>query len=188
MVAVALPKFVVGTLQVAGPFFAVGMQVAALDTAKKIWATKSTGKLSALPFISLLTNCLIWTYYGMLVKNMSVLVPNGLGVLAGLVSTLIYQGFSERLPIKEYAAALSVIGVATYYFFHKKSQVVGYIGCALAVILMGSPLATLKTVISSKSTEALPFGTSLVTTANALSWTLYGALVAHDKMVHFYFI
>jgi solute carrier family 50 protein (sugar transporter) len=183
MTVAALPKLVVSTLQIAGPILAVGVQAAALDTARKILSKKSTGKLSSLPFISLFTNCLIWSYYGILIKDMSVTVPNSIGVLAGLICTLIFQAFAEKKPIKEYGAAISAVAVASYYFVKQETQLVGYIGCALAVILMGSPLATLKTVISSKSTESLPLGTSLVTAANALSWTLYGILVAQDKMI-----
>jgi solute carrier family 50 protein (sugar transporter) len=118
---------------------------------------------------------------------MSVTVPNSIGVLAGLICTLIFQAFAEKKPIKEYGAAISAISLATFYFIQKQSCEVGLLGCILAVILMGSPLATLKTVISSKSTESLPLGTSLVTAANALSWTLSGLLVVDDPMVYEYF-
>ena len=38
---------------------------------------------------------------------------------------------------------------------------IGLTGCTLAVILMASPLATLKTVIDTKNTSAMPFMTSL---------------------------
>ena len=183
MSAISIPKFLVGTLQFAGPFFAVGMQAAALDTTRKIFMNRSTGKLSPLPFISLFTNCVVWTYYGILIKDMSVTVPNGVGVLAGIISSGIFQLFADFVPLKEYAAALAVVALATYYFFEKKSLLVGYLGCALSVILMGSPLATLKTVIQSKNTESLPLGTSLVTFGNALSWASYGFLVAHDQVV-----
>lgn len=186
MVAIALPKLAVSALQVAGPIFAVGMQAAALDTARSIFVKKSTGELSALPFISLFTNCLIWSFYGFLVKDMSVLYPNALGVFAGLFSAFIFQMFTPKgsTPLKEYGASLSAILVASHFFIQKRADFVGYIGCALAVILMGSPLATLKTVIANKSTDSLPLSTSVVTFFNALSWTLYGLLVAGDKMVN----
>ncbi|RYY86187.1 hypothetical protein EON63_06140 [archaeon] len=48
---------------------------------------------------------------------------------------------------------------------------------------MGSPLATLKTVMRDQSTAALPFGVSLMTWGNALCWSLYGLILAQDPMV-----
>ncbi len=48
---------------------------------------------------------------------------------------------------------------------------------------MGSPLATLSTVVREQSTNAMPFTTSLLTWGNAFSWSLYGLVIADDKMV-----
>lgn len=173
----------VSVLQVAGPFFMVGMQAAALDTARLIVIHKSTGKLHALPFISLFTSCLIWTYYGLLIKDMSVLVPNALGIMIGLISMGIFQAFGSVTPSTEYTVALCTIGVATFFYASNEALVVGYIGCVMAVIYMGSPLATLSHVFASQSTESMPLSMSVVTFANALSWTLYGYLISNDKLV-----
>jgi hypothetical protein len=38
---------------------------------------------------------------------------------------------------------------------------IGLMGCTLAVILMSSPLATIKTVIETKNTSSMPFVMSL---------------------------
>ena len=66
---------------------------------------------------------------------------------------------------------------------NNNADLLGTIGCALAVLLMGSPLATLSTVIREKSTASMPFGTSLMTWGNAISWSLYGLMIANDPMV-----
>jgi hypothetical protein len=52
------------------------------------------------------------------------------------------------------------------------------------VVLMGSPLATLGTVLKTQKTDSMPLMTTLVTAGNALSWTLYGSLVAQDPMIY----
>lgn len=60
----------------------------------------------------------------------------------------------------------------------------GLIGCALAVILAGSPLATLANVIKEKTTKSLSFNFTFATWMNAISWLLYGVLVANDPMIY----
>ena len=66
---------------------------------------------------------------------------------------------------------------------NKDDKMVGLLGCCLAVIVMGSPLATLKTVLTDKSTASLPFWTSISGWINSLSWLAYGIIIANDPMV-----
>ena len=54
-----------------------------VKTALKIWSDKSVGSFSVFPFLSLLTNCVIWSFYGYLRSDNTVLIPNAIGVLAG---------------------------------------------------------------------------------------------------------
>ena len=182
--AIVLPKLVIAGLKVAGPLFTYGLQAAALDNARSIFKNKSTGDLSALPFVALFANCLVWSYYGFLANDQSVLYANGLGVVVGLISTVVFQMFTKKTPLVEYALALGAVGSATHFFLQSSSQQVGLLGNLLAVVMLASPLATFKTVVDSKSTESLPFITSLNSLGSALSWTLYGALVAHDPLVY----
>ena len=51
--------------------------------------------------------------------------------------------------------------------------------------MFGGPLAAIKEVVRSKSTEALPFAFTVATCANCVAWTSYGAFVIHDWMVWF---
>jgi solute carrier family 50 protein (sugar transporter) len=64
------------------------------------------------------------------------------------------------------------------------AEAIGTVGVTLAVIMMGSPLSTLQTVINEKSTNALPFAMSFTTFWNALSWSSYGVLIANDPMIY----
>ena len=57
-------KLFASALQVAGPAFFLSMQATSVKTALNIIADKSVRSLSPLPFVSLLTNCVIWTFYG----------------------------------------------------------------------------------------------------------------------------
>eukprot|EP01031_Cornospumella_fuschlensis_P038608 gene38608-46936_t len=172
------------TLRSAGPAFFLGLQGCSIQTALNIVKTKSVGGLSLMPFLSLFTNCVIWTYYGILKKDNTVLVPNVLGLLAGFFCTSVYTAHSTKGNLVLYVISASLLIFCTMAFVSEDASILGGIGCLLAVILMGSPLATLKTVIRDQSTAALPFGVSLMTWGNALSWSLYGLILAQDPMIY----
>lgn len=106
-----------------------------------------------------------------------------MGVMTGLISSVVFHLNSAIVPLKEYGAALISIIVATYFLVQGQVHQVGLLGCLFSVLLISSPLATLKTVVNSKCTDSLPLSISLVAAGNAVSWTLYGLLVAQDPMV-----
>jgi solute carrier family 50 protein (sugar transporter) len=171
-------------LKVAGPAFFLGLQSSSVNTAVSIFAQKSVGKLSPVPFISLFTNCVIWTYYGLLKKDNTVLIPNVIGCFAGAGCVLTYQKFTQESPISLYIGSFLILAISTYLALQGNWKILGSIGCALAVAVSGSPLATVGTVLKDKSTAALPFLTSFTTWMNAFSWSLYGILIANDPMIY----
>lgn len=171
------------TLRFAGPVMFTGMQISSLRTALGIQKAKSTGDLSPLPFTSLAVNCFVWTLYGILQKDLTVLIPNAYGTVMGSIAAVIYQKYSERMHTKLYAAGALMCAAAFKLFLEKNPSKIGLIGCSLAVLVCGSPLATLGTVLKNKSTASLPFANSFTTWLNALCWFSYGILVAHDIMI-----
>mmetsp|Transcript_12371 Transcript_12371/g.18131 ORF Transcript_12371/g.18131 Transcript_12371/m.18131 type:complete len:275 (+) Transcript_12371:180-1004(+) len=171
------------SLRFAGPLMFTVMQLASVKTAYGIHKAKSTGNLSPLPFTSLVVNCFVWTLYGILRKDLTVLVPNAYGIVMGLIGVVTYQNYSQQLHTKLYTAAMIISATAYKLFLNKNPSRIGLIGCSLAVILSGSPLATVGTVLKDKSTAALPFLTSFATWLNAFCWLSYGILVAHDVMI-----
>jgi solute carrier family 50 protein (sugar transporter) len=44
--------------------------------------------MSILPFLSLFTNCIVWTTYGLLANDMTVIAPNATGILTGMCQCL----------------------------------------------------------------------------------------------------
>eukprot|EP01039_Chlorochromonas_danica_P003937 gene3938-4305_t len=182
----ALPPSAVVALRTSGPLFFLGLQACSLQTAWQILNARTVGGFSLLPFISLLVNCVIWTLYGILKKDNTVFFPNALGILVGLFGTSIYTTYSgAKDGLNTFfiiaAIVLSAAGVA---YMINDAGMLGGMGCFLAIVLMGSPLATLRTVVRDRSTASLPFGISLMTWGNALCWTLYGFLVADDIMLY----
>ncbi len=159
-----------------------------LSTAFRIHNEKSVGKLSLFPFASLVVNSSIWSMYGILQEDLTVALPNMSGVVVGLYCFISYSKYSASQSFGILAMSVLLVVFAGYLFAQQDVVTLGSLGCILAVILMGSPLASLSTIFRDRSTDSMPFNTSLMTWCNALSWTLYGTVVAHDRMVSVYLL
>lgn len=153
-------------------------------TALSITDNKSTGSLSPLPFVSLFTNSFVWSLYGVLKMDSTVLVPNCCGVLASLYCILAFHKHAVLKPNKLYIGAIIISLFTLFLYTSGNVSNIGILGCVLSVLLSGSPLAVMQTVIKEKSTSSLPFVTSFVIWLNSISWLLYGALVAHDILIY----
>lgn len=198
----ALPSIFNMALQVAGPMFFVFLQFSSLQTAWKINMQKSVGNFSIIPFASLFTNCIIWTLYGLLKHDSTVLLPNLSGAIVGAYCMFIYDtnfklsdttletvltSTANQLSptlLHYYLLVVAICALNIYFAIQRQTEIIGYIGCLLAVILSASPLAVIRTVLREQNTSSMPFTTSLVTWLNNLSWILYGKLIANDKLIY----
>jgi len=91
-------------LRLAGPILFICMQIAAMWTARKISVARSVHNLPLLPFLSLLVNCVVWTMYGYIEDQWTVVIPNFLGIFAGGYCTYTYHQYSP-LQVRTYACA-----------------------------------------------------------------------------------
>ena len=94
-----------------------------------------------------------------------------------------YNLYSTKSNSTNFRVCAVIIALALILASIDNAVLLGTLGCCLAVIVMGSPLATLRTVIRDRCTASMPFNTSLMAWCNALSWTLYGLIIANDVMV-----
>eukprot|EP00736_Rhodelphis_marinus_P008134 Rmarinus@m.12718 len=169
------------------PFLCFGnfffLQISGLKTLREIQRNRDTGLLSILPFLSLAVNCIIWVIYGILRKDIAVVVPNVSGMILGAYYTYNFTKYCRRYPLPQILVSLVILAAVFILAAVGAVDAIGYIGSALAIALLSSPLATLKTVLKMKNTKAMPRATSIATFLNSLSWTLYGYLVAEDAMI-----
>jgi len=181
----ALSAVVIQVLAVLPILFFMLMQCASLAVGYTIFKNQSVNHLSPIPFLSMLVNGVYWSLYGDMKGDMTVFVPNFSSVIVGFICVIVYHIYS-KYGIKSlyYCVSLGLIIVAIIYKIYNLPDLLGYIGVVMAVLLMGSPLATLGTVLKEKSTAALPFYPSLMTFFNALSWSLYGLLVSKDPLIY----
>ena len=93
--------------------------------------------------------------------------PATAGAMFGFYYTYNYVKYTKT-PVSNYLLGAgtimgSALAMAVTLPAVDAAHYIGLTGCTLAVILMASPLATLKTVIQTKNTSAMPFMTSLGT-------------------------
>ncbi|RYY86188.1 hypothetical protein EON63_06145 [archaeon] len=105
-----------------------------IQTALNIVKTKSVGGLSLLPFLSLFTNCVIWTYYGLLKKDNTVLIPNVLGLLTGFFCTSVYTSHSSKGNLVMYIASVSLLIFCTMAFISEDTSLLGMVYGVLFLI------------------------------------------------------
>lgn len=177
-------------LRFAGPLMFMAMQVSSLSTARQVYTSGSVGNMSIFPFLSMWSNSFLWTLYGLLRNDYTVWVPNFTGSIVGLVGTYLFHMNSpaERYE-RESKYYFFLAGLITLYGMvcaaYSASAAIGSLAVLMCVVLMGSPLVVLRTVIQDRSCESMPFWTSLTIWLNTLSWSLYGLLDAHDFNIYF---
>ncbi|XP_031400875.1 bidirectional sugar transporter SWEET16-like [Punica granatum] len=178
-------SFVVGVI---GNIISVLMFLSPVPTFWRIVKQRSTEDFSSIPYVCTLLNSSLWTYYG-IIKPGSYLVStvNGFGIIAEIIYIAIFLIFAP-LKIKLKTAALvgtldvGFLGVAmavTFWIMHGDARidVVGFLASGLNIIMYGSPLSAMKTVVTTKSVEYMPFFLSFFFFLNGGVWTLYATLV-----------
>ncbi|XP_022720125.1 bidirectional sugar transporter SWEET17-like [Durio zibethinus] len=150
---------------------------------------RSTEEFESLPYVVKLLNGYMWVYYGV-VKPNSVLVAtvNGFGALLELIYVIIFLIFA---PPRMRAITAILFGVLDVVFpiaavlitqlsFDREMQIniAGFLSLLFSVVTYGSPLSIMKTVVTTKSVEYMPFLLSFILFINGLTWTVYAVLTS----------
>ncbi|TYH27320.1 hypothetical protein ES288_A02G060400v1 [Gossypium darwinii] len=167
-------SFFVGII---GNVISVLVFLSPIGTFERIIKHKSTEDFQSLPYICTLLNSSLWTYYG-ITKPGGLLVAtvNGFGIFVEAVylKTGVLVGI---LNVGFVAAAI----VVTQLALESETQIgaIGLMCSGLNIIMYGSPLAAMKTVVTTKSVEYMPFFLSFFLFLNGGIWAFYASLM-HD--------
>ncbi|EOY11532.1 Nodulin MtN3 family protein isoform 1 [Theobroma cacao] len=161
-----------------------------LSPAKTFWhivQRGSTEEFDSLPYVVKLLNGYMWVYYG-LVKPNSILVAtiNGFGAVLELIYVII---FLILAPPRMRVITAILFGILDVVFpvavvlisqlsFNREMQIniSGFLSLLFSVATYGSPLSIMKTVVTTKSVEYMPFLLSFILFINGLTWTVYAVL------------
>lgn len=171
-------------ISLAAQLFFLALQVSMVSAAMDLQATRNERLLSCIPFLTLLTNCCIWSMYASVAEEFALFIPNAIGIFVGFYCTMIYHQYSRiELPFPYLVITVAVIITAFVFLLSGYTEVTVVIAMIITASVYASPLSTMRTVMDEKSTAAMPFSISLVSWLGALSWTLYALVVAHDMNV-----
>lgn len=162
-----------------------------LSPVKTFWhiiERRSTEEFESLPYVVKLLNGYLWLYYGIIKPN-SILVAtvNGFGAFLELIYVVIFLIFA---PPRMRAITAILFGVLDVVFpvaillinelvvKNKEIQisVAGFLCLIFSIATYGSPLSIMKTVVTTKSVEYMPFLLSLILFINGATWTVYAVL------------
>ncbi|XP_021770832.1 bidirectional sugar transporter SWEET17-like [Chenopodium quinoa] len=176
-------SFYVGVI---GNVISLLMFLSPVSTFKRIIEHRSTENFESIPYICTLLNASLWTYYGLIKPEYLVSTINGFGVVVEIIYVIVFLVFApRRLKVKTWilvglldlgflAAAIIVPKLA----LQQKYQIdaLGFLCAGLNVVMYGSPLAAMKTVVTTKSVEYMPFLLSFFLFLNGATWTFYAVL------------
>ena len=174
------------------PIFAVAfVQLSGMDPVRQIIKNKDIGVVSAIPFLALIVNGILWTYYGVLIDDLTVLISNATGIVFGCAYFVVFCCYANAMIRRSNIRLCIGIGVLLaisikvpilFKDAQYQSSYIGFLGCVTAVFLMASPLSQLKRVMNEESTQSMSLTVSLAMTLNGLSWTIYGAVIANYNL------
>jgi len=163
--------------------------LAPLEAMRTIKRNNSTGNLPLMPYFTMTINGVIWTAYGLLVQQPSLWLGAAPGVLFGAYYWSVFARYAPKnFPMTTYyaggAAGIGAIAaICATQDASTAANILGMAGNAGMIIMVGSPLMAIKTVIAEKSTRSLPIGLSTAVFINSALWTAYGAIVTHDPYI-----
>lgn len=159
----------------------------------RIVKRRSTEEFESLPYICKLLNAYFWVYYG-LIEPDSLLVAtvNMFGALVEIIFLTIFLLFAPSRMKARTAILVAILDVGfpaaaillTQFMLHEEIRIVvaGLLCVAFSMIAYASPLSAMKTVVTTKSVEYMPFLLSFILFLNGGVWALY-ALLAKDLFV-----
>ncbi|KAH9317293.1 hypothetical protein KI387_019062, partial [Taxus chinensis] len=144
------PHFVLGIF---GNFFGIALFVVPAITFFSVVRRGSTDEYSGIPYVAALSNCLVYTWYGLPIvtpNNVLVSSVNGCGAVLETLYISLYLAYSPtkyRMKILSLFIGVLVLFAAivavSFFLFHgsAREMFVGVIGVALSVAMFASPLS-----------------------------------------------
>ncbi|KAL7477117.1 hypothetical protein ACHAW6_002930 [Cyclotella cf. meneghiniana] len=161
-------------------------------TVKKAMTEDSLGELNPIPLAIMAISSLCWLVYGLSIRDAYVTLSN----VPGCVVTIWYV--TALLPLLEgkilrmtqtMVVMLSAVTISLWTWLSlsnkamaKVSSSLGLYASFLFIVLSGSPLSTIKTVIEEKNSNSILAPLTLAQVTNTALWSAYG-LAIQDKFV-----
>ncbi|XP_078572201.1 sugar transporter SWEET1-like [Branchiostoma floridae x Branchiostoma japonicum] len=163
----------------------VGQFLTGSVIASKITQQGSTTGVTVYPFLTTLINCTFWLKYGVLVQDKTLVVVNSIGALLQTSYLVVYYVYTKQkntLHNQLLAGGAVLFPVLIYVKFFSPDDSVaafhlGLMASGCAVLMYGSPLATMAEVLKTRCTETMTPALSVANLVVSSEWYIYGRLV-----------
>lgn len=183
----------------AAPLVSIALLAAPLPTIQSVKQQQSVGALPLLPYSSMAVNCALWGSYGVLQQQIGLMVPNLLGLsLAFYYMTSFLKivktndkndAKAQRVNAKPQLVVVATVlltalwAIISPHYIRMPSinpAIMGRAAVTGCMIMYASPLATLRTVLQTKSAGSIPLPFTLASVANCFLWSVTGIFQLQD--------
>ncbi|GMF14844.1 unnamed protein product [Phytophthora lilii] len=179
------------TFQVLTVISSIFVRVAPWPDFQRVYQAKTTGEVQILPVVMLFTNCVVLVWYGYLSEDIFPLFVTaimGLVTCAGFIAVFYRYTDDKRSVHRICLMAVAVIVLVCLYGVlgvvgvtgQSKSSLataMGAISIGTSIGLYGSPLATIRRIVRTKSTATMPFTLCLANFFNSVCWVVYAIII-----------
>ena len=153
----------------------------------------SLGDLNPIPLALMAVASMCWLVYGLSIRNPFVTLSNLPGAVAAIwyvTAVLPLLKGNQLETMQNTVVALSAITIClwTYLSLSDKpiaqvQSMLGLFASGLFIVLSGSPLSTIKTVLSTRNSGSILSSLTIAQVTNTALWSAYG-LAIKDKFVY----
>jgi len=184
------PEEMITVVQILATVSTIFLFLVPYKSIRIIELNKSIGETPWQPLAAQLLNCSLWLLYGILRNDLLIMGVNATGLASVLYFLSIYCKYTTFTPFitKVAIAVLVLLGLALTASLTLPSLIVirylGLIASAFSVLMFGSPLVKVFTVIKTGNTALMPAYLSTTGAVCSGSWAFYGYLI-NDAYVWF---
>jgi len=174
----------------AAPISSILLYMAPIPTVHEFTKRKMVGSLPLLPYTSMLSNSFAWSVYGLMNSEPKLWTANLIGLVLSIYYFLSFARYTPNgaatLPgtfDQHVQGFVSVLAFVLWFARNKKAGPIGKVGVLINMAMYASPLAAIKAVLETKSSEAIPLPLTVASLASCVFWTITGYLDMHDPYV-----
>lgn len=178
------------------------MWLTPLPAVLEVRKTRKLGETNPYPYVITVINCIGWSMYGCLQKDVYIFMSNIFGMSLGAFYTLTALSVTSQKtpdePVLEVHQSLEGLLVFALFFWGtigivaatafqsfpdpsvQAASLVGTIGCSCSIAYYAAPLAVMYKVIVTKDSSSIYFPLVCINLINALLWSAYGAIALQD--------
>uniref|UniRef100_A0A5S6QIC5 Sugar transporter SWEET1 n=1 Tax=Trichuris muris TaxID=70415 RepID=A0A5S6QIC5_TRIMR len=176
-------------LSVVATLSTVSMFLIGIPICAGVVRRRTSEGISIAPYAMCVVSCFFWLQYGILKRDRIVILINLIGFCLEVVYFFVLYMYSRRKSsLHALAGAMTAICACLVYYLRLNARYdstldrLGTMCLILNVLNFASPLAVLREVMETKSTELLPKPIIIVNLLVSAQWYLYGHLVGDPYM------